>query len=123
MKKGLAAGLSAFSLDKVDVWDLVALKKRHALLVQHLADRWGFGTEWGVAHRGDNGDDDADHDDDDNEDGNFDAKGGEHLLIVIGFDDAVPMPKSKGRLHAHWCVYTQNVFCVDMIWFAKCLLC
>ncbi|KAA6429721.1 MAG: hypothetical protein FRX49_00155 [Trebouxia sp. A1-2] len=50
MRQGLAAGLSAFSLDKVDVWNLAALKSRHAFLVQCLADRWGWGKEWRAMH-------------------------------------------------------------------------
>ena len=87
MRRGQAAGLSAFSLDKVDVWNLAALKNRHALLVQGLADRWGFGTEWRGMHaaQGHDNDDDDDEHDDDNGNGNDVTNGGKRLLVAYAF--------------------------------------
>lgn len=121
MRQGLAAGLSAFSLDRVDVWNLAALEIRHGLLVQHLADRWGFGRVESC-RGGDYGDDDENGDDDNgNDDGNDDANGGKQLLDVIDLDDAVPLSKIQGKPHADWCVYTTPVFCLDRVWFEECL--
>ena len=71
MRRGMAAGLSAFSLDRVNVWNLEELKKRHALLVQGLADRWGFGKEWKAVMNA--------HDDNDNND---DADRGKFVICV-----------------------------------------
>ena len=64
LRQGLAAGLSAFGLDRVGIWNLKALTDRHALLVQYLADRWGFGAEW-AALNNTRGNDDGDNNDDD----------------------------------------------------------
>lgn len=95
MQRGLAVGLSAFALDKVDVWNLDALQTRHALLVQYLADRWGFGIEW-TAWQGAGGNS---HNDDDEDGDAVDHANTE------GSNYSVPSPATQGRSFAPSCLF------------------
>lgn len=74
MARGLAAGLSAFGLADVAVWDPTALRQRHAFLIRGLATRWGVQDIWDTMVGADDPPGDDGDDDNGDEDGNDDSK-------------------------------------------------
>ena len=46
MDRGIAAGLTAIGLNNYTVFNLAALQRRQAELLDGLGDRWGVGDAW-----------------------------------------------------------------------------